>query len=201
MSWSLDLMKRAQLSYTKTDYLDNIIFFCNELKKSKEFDELERIIVTANRTNEDRTIFIIGNGGSAAISSHITCDLNKKNLPMPRLVSLTDNTPLITALANDFGYDQIFQKQLEYLAEPGDILIAISGSGNSQNVINAIEYANRMGNVTVGITGFNGGILKKIARYSVNSNIDDMQVSEDIHMILVHFQIPIFAIHSLLRYL
>jgi D-sedoheptulose 7-phosphate isomerase len=135
-------------------------------------------------------IFIFGNGGSASTSSHFCCDLNKgvsygKHKKF-HAHSLTDNMATITAYANDTSYDDVFVEPLKNFLNPGDLVIAISGSGNSKNVIKAVEYANSMGNRTAGITGYNGGKLKQIATLSVNANVNDMEISEDIHMILCH---------------
>jgi len=139
--------------------------------------------------NEKR-IFICGNGGSAATASHFACDINKgvsygleKRF---KVIPLTDSLSTITAYTNDVDYDAIFVEQLKNFFQEGDVIIGISGSGNSQNVLNAMDYVNANGGITIGWTGFSGGKLKQISKYSVNANIDDMQVSEDIHMILTH---------------
>jgi len=139
--------------------------------------------------NEKR-IFICGNGGSAATASHFACDINKgvsygleKRF---KVIPLTDSLSTITAYTNDVDYDAIFVEQLKNFFQEGDVIIGISGSGNSQNVLNAMDYVNANGGITIGWTGFSGGKLKEISKYSVNANIDDMQVSEDIHMILTH---------------
>jgi D-sedoheptulose 7-phosphate isomerase len=136
---------------------------------------------------------MFGNGGSGATASHFCEDLakgtlnGKKDIKRFKVISLTDNVPFILALANDEGYETIFEQQLRNLAEPDDIAIGISGSGNSPNVINAIEYANRNGLITVGMTGFDGGKLKKIARYLVHIPIDDMGITECVHSIITHY--------------
>ncbi|MCR5260268.1 MAG: SIS domain-containing protein [Candidatus Gastranaerophilales bacterium] len=136
-------------------------------------------------------IYIIGNGGSAATASHFVCDFNKglndvqgkRNF---KFVCLNDNISTIMSLANDSSYDDIFVEQLKNFIEKGDVLLAISGSGNSKNIIKAVEYANSVGAVTIGFTGYDGGELKKRAKYSVNANVDNMEISEDIHVILCH---------------
>lgn len=135
-------------------------------------------------------IFTMGNGGSAATASHFCCDFNKgmsygqdKKF---RLICLNDNVATMMAYANDVSYDNIFVEQLKNFMQPNDVVIGISGSGNSKNVLNAIEYANENGGITIGLTGYNGGKLKSMAKLSVNANIDDMQVTEDIHMMLCH---------------
>lgn len=140
--------------------------------------------------NTSKKIIIFGNGGSGSTASHFACDLNKgvslnKNKRY-KVIALTDNMPTILAYSNDLSYDDVFIEQLKNFLEEGDVVVGISGSGNSINVLKAIEYANKMGNTTVGITGYGGGRLREISKMSVNANFDDMQVSEDIHMILVH---------------
>jgi len=111
----------------------------------------------------------------------------KKDIKRFKVISLTDNVPYVMAWANDEGYETIFEQQLRNLGEPGDVVVAISGSGNSPNVIKAVEYANRNKMVTVGLTGFDGGKLKKIARHSVHIPINDMGVTECVHSILGHY--------------
>lgn len=135
-------------------------------------------------------VFIFGNGGSGSTASHLACDINKgvslRLEKRHRVIALTDNIPTMLAYSNDISYEEVFVEQLKNFIDPGDVVIGISGSGNSKNVIKAIEFANSQGNLSVGITGYSGGKLKEIAAFSVNANINDMQISEDIHMILVH---------------
>src|SRR3954470_3222651 len=120
-----------------------------------------------------RFVFICGNGGSGANASHLCEDLAKctlrdfENQRRLKVLSLTDNTPAILAWGNDEGYDRIFAEQLKNLASPGDLLLAISGSGNSPNILKAVEWANREGLTTVGITGFGGGKLRKIGHHNL----------------------------------
>ena len=102
------------------------------------------------------------------------------------MVCLNDSIPTMLAYANDVNYEYVFVEQLKNFLNKGDIVIGLSGSGNSKNVLNAIEYANSKNAITIGLTGYDGGFLKKICRYSVNANINDMQISEDIHMMLCH---------------
>jgi D-sedoheptulose 7-phosphate isomerase len=139
---------------------------------------------------EERNIFICGNGGSAATASHFACDINKgvsygldKRF---KVLALTDNAFTMTAYANDVDYDYIFLEQLKNFYSAGDVLIGISGSGNSSNILKAIDYVNSNEGVTIGWTGFDGGKLKKLSKYSINANVMDMQISEDVHMTLVH---------------
>ncbi len=140
----------------------------------------------------DRTIFLIGNGGSAANASHFAQDLAKGTLSSMsatrrfRVIALTDNIGFITALANDEGYDGIFEQQLRNLAGPGDILVAISGSGNSPNVIRAVEFAKSIGMTSIGVTGFDGGKLKSLSDVSVHIPVDDMGMTEALHAVVFH---------------
>ncbi|WP_448338533.1 SIS domain-containing protein [Chloroflexus aurantiacus] len=138
----------------------------------------------------DATIFVCGNGGSAATASHFACDLSKWTInPQARRVraiALTDNVPLITAWSNDQEYADVFVEQLQALYRDGDIIIAISGSGNSANVIRAIEWGNRVGAVTIGITGRDGGRLYRIAKIGLHVKNNFMPLIEDIHSIVCH---------------
>jgi len=153
----------------------------------------DRLIATLYQAFEqERTIFLVGNGGSAAAASHFGQDLAKGTLSSMqakrrfRVIPLTDNVGFITALANDEGYDSIFEQQLRNLAKPGDVLVAISGSGNSPNVLRAVEYARAIGMKTIGVTGFDGGKLRKLADESVHVPIEDMGMTEALHGVVFH---------------
>ena len=141
---------------------------------------------------EGRRVFICGNGGSAATASHFSEDLAKSTIKdhtvqkRLRVSSLTDSVPFISALGNDWGYDTIFREQLVTGAEEGDVLIAISGSGNSPNVVSAVQWASENGMFTVGFSGFNGGKLKGLVDLSVHSPVLDMEIAENTHMVVVH---------------
>ena len=138
----------------------------------------------------DATIYIFGNGGSAATASHYVGDFNKgiseKKDKKFNLVCLSDNIPQMMAIANDISYDEVFRYPLVNRLKPSDLVIGISGSGNSKNVVRAVEYAKEIGTPVVGITGYHGGKLKKLADYHMDVMEDDMQISEDLHMILDH---------------
>jgi D-sedoheptulose 7-phosphate isomerase len=144
-----------------------------------------------------RTVFIAGNGGSGSNASHFCEDLGKGTLRRQdfdddtkrrlRVLSLTDNTPYILAWGNDEGFDRVFVEQLKNLAEPGDLLIAISGSGNSPNILKAVEWANRHDLSTFGLTGFDGGKLRKLARKGFHVPLDDMGLVESIHLTAFHW--------------
>jgi len=144
-----------------------------------------------------RTVFICGNGGSGSNASHFCEDLGKGTLRREdfdndakkrlRVISLTDNTPYILAWGNDEGFDRVFLEQLKNLAQPKDLLIAISGSGNSPNVLRAIEWANKHGLKTFGCTGFKGGKLKGLAQHNLHVDLDDMGIVESVHLTVFHW--------------
>lgn len=155
--------------------------------------QTDRFIAALYRGFEEgRTIFLCGNGGSAAAASHFGQDLAKGTLSSMnatrrfRVIPLTDNIGFITALANDEGYQSIFEQQLRNLAREGDMLVAISGSGNSLNVLRAVDYAHSIGMTTIGVTGFDGGKLRALARQSVHIPVDDMGMCEAIHGVVFH---------------
>lgn len=154
----------------------------------KEFEAFLQALVKAYK--KENNIFIFGNGGSGLTASHFASDLNKGvsygKRKRFKVIPLADNIATIMAYANDVSYEDIFVEQLKNFLTTGDIVIGISGSGNSKNVLKAITYANKKGNTTVGLTGFDGGLLKKIAKISVNANVNCMQKSEDIHLITAH---------------
>lgn len=145
-----------------------------------------------------RMIFIIGNGGSGSNASHFCEDIGKCTLKLPddltndgkkrvRIISLTDNTPYILAWANDEGFERVFVEQLKNLASPGDLLIAISGSGNSRNILAAVEWANRNNLTTFGCTGFSGGQLRPMAHHGLHVPLDDMGIVETLHLAAFHW--------------
>jgi len=129
-------------------------------------------------------IFVFGNGGSAATASHLAQDMNK--ILNYRFICLNDNIPSLTAYANDVNYESVFQLQLSKLVNQDDLVIGISCSGNSQNVLNAITYAKKWGNITIGFTGYDGGELKELVDHEINIPSFDMQICEDCHMIIIH---------------
>ena len=144
-----------------------------------------------------RFIFVIGNGGSGSNASHFCEDLGKCTLRREdfdndakkrlRVLSLTDNTPYILAWGNDEGFDRVFVEQLKNLARPNDLLIAISGSGNSPNVLRAVDWAKRHGLRTYGCTGFNGGKLRGMVHSGMHVPLDDMGLVETIHLAAFHW--------------
>ena len=146
---------------------------------------------------DGRFVFICGNGGSGSNSSHFCEDLGKSTLRREdftndsvkrlKVLSLTDNTPYILAWGNDEGFDRVFVEQLKNFASPDDVLIAISGSGNSPNILNAVEWANRHNLRTWGITGYDGGKLKSLGKNNLHVPLDDMGMVESIHLVLFHW--------------
>jgi D-sedoheptulose 7-phosphate isomerase len=144
-----------------------------------------------------RFVFLCGNGGSGSNASHFCEDLGKGTLRRQdfdndrkkrlRILSLTDNTPYILAWGNDEGFDRVFVEQLKNLASPGDLLIAISGSGNSPNVLRAVEWANRNSLKTFGCTGYGGGKLRPLAQQGLHVPLDDMGIVESIHLTAFHW--------------
>lgn len=148
------------------------------------------------RLNKKR-IFICGNGGSASTASHLECDFNKgisyeQDIKYD-IECLSDNVPMMMAIANDIGYDDIFVIPLKNKLKSGDIVIGISGSGNSENVVRALEYASEAGAITISFTGYGGGRLKQISEYNIHVNINNMQIVEDVHLILNHMMMFILS--------
>jgi D-sedoheptulose 7-phosphate isomerase len=152
---------------------------------------VEKAIMIIEETyRRSKVMFIIGNGGSAATSSHLAEDLSKgcacPGKPSLKAMSLTDNTPLLTALSNDFSYEMVFEKQLEIFYTPGDTILAISASGNSKNVIRAVQFARERGGKIIGFTGFKGGVLQGLSDANIHVPFDDFGLVEDMHLLLGH---------------
>ena len=183
------------------NYKEKINKYLNDEINVIQSLDLDSINVVMNILEQARLsghkIFICGNGGSAATASHFCCDFNKgvseAQEKKYNFECLSDNVPTMMAIANDISYDEIFRYPLKCKMEKGDIVIGISGSGNSQNVINAVEYAKNVGGVTIAIVGYSGGKLKEVADYNIHVKIDNMQIAEDIHMILDHLMMYILS--------
>jgi D-sedoheptulose 7-phosphate isomerase len=175
-------------------YLDREIKVIQSLRLG-EINIVMNLLENA-RLNHKR-IFICGNGGSAATASHYAGDFNKgvsENLDIKYdFECLCDNVPAMMAVANDISYEEIFRYTLRNKMRRGDILIGVSGSGNSMNIVNAIEYAKSIGGLTIAIVGYDGGKMKELADYSIHIEINDMQISEDIHMILDHVMMSVLC--------
>jgi D-sedoheptulose 7-phosphate isomerase len=155
------------------------------------FEQVEAVTEILVRAYEQqRTIFLFGNGGSAALASHFACDLAKGTVNGSkqrfRVMALTDNVPLMTAWANDSKYEDIFSEQLANFSAPGDVAFAISASGNSPNVLNALKVAKQAGSITAGLTGFSGGRMLAMCDACIVVPCDNMQIVEDLHLCIAH---------------
>jgi len=178
-------------------YLDNF----SVLLKKIDVTEVETLVnLLTEAYKNDRFVFIIGNGGSGANASHLSQDLGKGTLhdfdkqKRLRVMSLTDNTPCILAYGNDLGYDRIFVEQLKNFAHPGAVLLAISGSGNSPNILKAVDWANTNGLTTVGITGYDGGKLKKMCHHSLHVPSFNMGAVEAVHAVVFHYLVEVLCV-------
>ena len=186
------LEKYFQTSTSSSEYVRNYLSYLSELVLKLDRDEIVKVInLFLDARQSGNTIFFIGNGGSAATASHFANDLaigTRSNSNPFRVLSLTDNNAVITAIANDYGYENVFVKQLEALYSEGDLLVAISASGNSPNLLKAVNFVKKRNGPTIGLTGFDGGKLKKIVDYVIHVPTDKGEYGpvEDIHMIFDH---------------
>lgn len=183
------------------DYTPSIAAYFQRLKSAVDglsYADVNRVMgVLEQARDAGRMIFIMGNGGSAATASHYVCDFNK-GVSLDRekkykFLCLNDNVPSMMAYANDLSYDEIFVHALRTYFQPGDVVIGISGSGNSANVLRAIEYTNQNGGITIGLSGYDGGRLMQAAQYNIHVPIADMQITEDLHMVLDHCMMKILS--------
>jgi D-sedoheptulose 7-phosphate isomerase len=175
------------------DYLGRLITTLNEIPT----EPVERLGDLLYRAYADgKQVFTLGNGGSASTASHMAADLSKNtigpNMRRFRIMSLNDNMSLVSALSNDLGYENVFAEQLQNLIHPGDVLIAISGSGNSPNVLKAIEYAQSRSAEVAALLGFDGGKAIELADLSVLVDSHDYGVVEDAHLIINHILVEYF---------
>lgn len=142
------------------------------------------------------TVYIFANGGSSATASHFQNDFNKgvseHTEKKFNFLCLNDNVATVMAVANDIGFEEVFRFQLRGHLKPGDLVMAISGSGNSKNVINAVEYAKSCGNRIIGLTGFGGGRLRELADVALHVPVNSMQITEDVHMVFDHLMMSVF---------
>ena len=173
-----------------TGYINDSVKLLKQIL-TEDIDKIERIVDALLKAyHNDKQIFLIGNGGSYSIASHLAADFSKAwlgdRLMRLRSFCLSDNTSLLTSWMNDSGPDHIFAGPLQTLLNEGDIVIGISGSGNSKNILYAIEYANKKGALTIGFTGFDGGKLKDLAAISFVVKSDSFKRIEDTHMLLGH---------------
>ena len=171
-----------EIGIIKSLNIDVINLIMNEIKASQE---------------RGSTIYICGNGGSHATASHYCCDFNKgvsgEQEKNTNFICLSDNVPTILAIANDISYEEIFSYQFKNRLKPGDIVFVISGSGNSKNIIKAMEIAKEKGNRIIGLCGYDGGRVKELSDICLHVNINNMQITEDIHMLLDHCMMYILA--------
>lgn len=176
------------MNYTK--YLNYAV---DALRSVKPQEVRESVDLLWRAYQTGNTVFVIGNGGSAASASHLAQDLAKGTRRMlsqkkrVRALALTDSVPFLTAYGNDDGYEFVFEQQLRNHARPGDVLIAISGSGNSPNILRAVKWAKQNGVATMGITGFDGGKLRRLAQHKLHVPLNDMCTAESIHSVLLHY--------------
>lgn len=186
------------------DYTQDIAAYFQRLKSTVDrlsLTDINQVMTVLEQARDaGKMIFIMGNGGSAATASHYVCDFNKgislNQEKKYKFLCLNDNLPSMMAYANDLSYDGIFVNALNTYFQSGDVVIGISGSGNSTNVLRAIEYANLHGGITIGLSGYDGGKLKQMARYNIHVPVDDMQITEDLHMVLDHCMMKILSSDS-----
>lgn len=183
------------------DYTEQINAYLEKEKEVLANLPIEDINAVMNLLEKARTqgkrIFICGNGGSASTASHFVCDFNKGVSLGQKLKydfeCLSDNVPMMMAVANDIGYDDIFLVPLQNKLKQGDVVIGISGSGNSENVVRALRYAEETGAETVAICGYGGGRIKELAKYNIHVKVDNMQIVEDVHLMLDHLMMYILS--------
>jgi D-sedoheptulose 7-phosphate isomerase len=169
------------------EYISTLQFTMDQLPRQSIADVIDALQNARKRSSQ---VFILGNGGSASTASHFACDLAKNTrqdgLPHFRVIGLTDNMAMFSALANDEGYENVFSEQLASLVRPADIVIGISASGNSENVIRAAKMAHRHNATVIGFTGFDGGRLGQLADIHIHVNSNVIEHVEDIHLMLEH---------------
>lgn len=176
------------------EYLDELKGLLDAFPHER-FEEIAKTLLSVY--DDERQIFIMGNGGSGSTASHFACDINKGccfNIEKKfKVICLNDNVPTMLAYANDLSYDKVFVEQLKNFLQPGDVVIGISGSGNSENIIQAVSYAKENQAKTIGLTGFDGGRLAQLVDIPLIAAINDMQKVEDVHMIVVHMIMQYFC--------
>ena len=169
---------------------------CLKIIREKNTEKIKNVFDVLKKCKEKQnTIYILGNGGSASTASHFASDLLKtgilENENRFRVISLTDNTPVILAWGNDESFDNIFVQQLKNFVKEEDVVIGISGSGNSKNVLNAIDFANKTNAMTISFTGNDGGELAKISKLNLNIPSNDMLTIESMHLVICHLLLTI----------
>lgn len=189
---NLKLEQNPDITEITKQYFDNLKLALDTI----QLDDIQKIAnVLFDAYKNNKKVFILGNGGAAATASHMACDLGKGTLKNVydhnekrfQVLSLTDNVATMTAFANDLGYDDMFVQQLRNYIQPGDIVIGISGSGNTPNVIKALLYAKQVGATTIGFLGFTtGGSAKDLVDYDITIKSNNYGVIEDLHTVLDH---------------
>ena len=183
------------------DFKEKITAYFSDVKSTLDKVDLEEINAAMNILMDayirGSCVYCFGNGGSASTATHMLNDFNKGisyNLDRKfRFYCLNDNVAMLTAISNDLGYENVYITQLKGHLKAGDIVVAISGSGNAPNIIRAVEYAKDCGCSVIGISGYNGGKLRQLADYHMHAPIDDMQVVEDMHLIFNHMMMRLFC--------
>jgi D-sedoheptulose 7-phosphate isomerase len=185
-------MQKKDRTTLTTNYINNL----KSILDSDAINGIQKLVQYLEGTyTKKKNVFIIGNGGSSSTASHMTCDLQKgilgsdahiKEYSGVRVSCLTDNVPLMSAWANDYGYDYVFSRQLFSLGRKGDLLIVISASGNSKNILEAISQAKKMGIKTFGLLGFTGGTAKEVVDDYIYIKSNSYGIVEDAHMIIGH---------------
>lgn len=185
-------IKEIRRAVPRESSVENYFQAFSQIIPQLPYQAIEQIISAIVQAAADgRNIFVFGNGGGAATASHIACDLNKgtiagENTPRLKVMAFTDNVPMLTAWANDAGYEHVFSEQLKNFVESGDVVIAISASGNSTNVIHALKTAREAGALTVGMCGYDGGKMKPLCDICAVVPADQMQLVEDLQHAMAH---------------
>ena len=174
-----------------TEFIDRYFSELTDAISQVPQDQVEKVVQHIYRAyRESKQVFILGNGGSASTASHFCCDLGKGAVvdgkPRLRVMSLNDNMALLSAYANDCGYESVFVEQMKNLLQKGDVVICITASGNSPNVVRAIEFANEAGTTTIGLLGFGGGKARELVTEDVTIDNRNYGQVEDVHMFLAH---------------
>ena len=180
-----------------SDYVKSISGIIENL----DIENLSKVIEYVKEAHrKEKRIFVFGNGGSAATANHFACDFGKNAIKDDnnrfKIISLSNNISSITACGNDLGFETVFEEQLKNLMQKEDLIICISASGNSPNIIKAVEFAIKRSGTIIGITGFDGGKLKEISDVNVNVVSDSYEKIEDIHLIITHIIVYWFKMNQ-----
>lgn len=187
-------LEKKRLSYQKQidEYYTRLKASIDKIDR----DEIDKAMNALKKARDNKKfVYIMGNGGSASTASHFAGDFNKglslNREDRFRFVCLNDNAATVLSLANDVDYESVFVEQLKNFLSDGDVVMAISGSGNSENVVRAVEYAKQKGNTVIGLSGYDGGKLKELSDIRLHIPVDDMQIVEDLHMVFDHLMMSI----------